>query len=101
MSAFELRLPQMAMSINEARGDDLSSAINDLGAVSRRSGDIPANLGNDIVADEDIGLVQGDNVVIVVMAEHGASLEEDRGGVGAGSHLFAYFAYIWKGGCEN
>lgn len=96
MPALELRLPHVAMSINEARGNDFSSAINDLCAVSRGWGDILANLSNDIVTDQDISIVQGNNVVIVVMAEHGTTLEENRGAVAARSHRCACFAKVLK-----
>lgn len=66
------------MSVNEPGRDDPISAIDYLHIVQRRRVDVGFDLADDIVVDENIGS-HGLHVIVVVMDQRGAVLEENRG----------------------
>ena len=66
VSAFELCLPDMVMSVNEAGGDDLGGAVDDLG-VGWEAGESSADLSDDVIFQEDVGVRSTDDVVVSIV----------------------------------
>lgn len=54
VTSFELSLPQVVVSVNEARADDLAIAVDELSA--RGCVETFADFGNAIGLDQDVGL---------------------------------------------
>jgi hypothetical protein len=77
MPALQLRLPKVVVRVDKPRGYDLASAVDNFrAAVGRR--EILSHIGNEIAADKHIGVVQGENVAVLAVSEHGTALKEDR-----------------------
>jgi hypothetical protein len=65
MSAFQLRLPEMMMGIDEARGYYFAVAVYNFGIET--TGDGFANFDNDSIFDEKVGVMQDLDIVIRIM----------------------------------
>lgn len=57
------------MGIYEAWGNDLSFTINDFRTTARRM-DVLSYIGDGVMVNQDIGIVKGYNVVVLVMNKH-------------------------------
>ena len=77
MTAFQLGLPDMVVSVDEARGDDSALAINYLG---RRiySVQVAADFLDVRARDENVGICKSLNMVMVIMLEHDTPFQEQR-----------------------
>lgn len=76
---FQLRLPDVAMPINETRGYDLIRAINNFRILVR--GKPLTDFSNDAVNDEEICIAENMYVILLIMEKESFALEEN-GGVG-------------------
>ena len=74
MTPLELRLPCVAVGVNEARADQLALAVNGAG---RRAGggERRPNLRDFVAFDENVGDFRRDSIVGAV-EEHGTALQE-------------------------
>ena len=65
------------MGIHETRGNDLPFTVNDFRGTARRIYVLPY-IGDGIVANQNICIVEGYDVVVLVMSEHRPTPKENR-----------------------
>lgn len=79
MSAFQLGLPDVMVGVDEARGNDLAFAVDDLDSgISHivREGKVFADVGDDAATHQHIGVVERNNMLVLGEGEDSASSEK-------------------------
>ena len=80
MAPLQLCLPNMVMRIDETGRDDLVSAIDRLDIRGNRSREVLADSGDLVTLDQEVGAVQGGDVVVRAVGKNDAVLQEERVG---------------------